>query len=174
MQEERVSHDDYKAGVKNGTIRIGIMDRSEFRKLLLKRHLNIIEGILMVLNILLNIAIPFLCFVFHNWSLLFGFAGCFIGWILHLICISPQKSGTRIKRSKITFIILIIAGVIVIYNFGIISLASFVLACTLCEFIIFYFTGNLLMEMAIRNLAKNENDYYFALNNGIIKTFRTY
>src|SRR5439155_17090831 len=111
--------------------------------------------------------------VFHNWSLLFGFAGFFIGWILHLICIGAQKSGARIKRSKISFIILIIVSAIIIYNFGIISLASFVLACVVCEFIIFYFTGNLLMEMAIRNLANNEDNYYFALNNGIIKTFRT-
>lgn len=173
MLEEKISHGDYKVGVENGTIRIGIINQSLFWKLLLKPYLLVIDIILTTVNILLIIVIPVLSFIFHNWSLLFGFAGCLIGWAIHVICISAHKSSTRIKRSKITFIILIIASAIIIYNFGIISLTSFVLACTLCEFIIFYFTGNFLMEMAIRNLVKNEDDYYSALNNGIIKTFRT-
>lgn len=173
MLEERISHEEYKAGVASGTIRLGIMNQSEFWKLSFKPSLIIIEGILNILNILLIIAIPVLSFIFHNWSLLFGFVGCLLGWILHLICISAHKSDTRIKKTKIIFLLLVIASAITIYNFGIISLASFILACTVCEFFFFYYTGNFLMEMAIRNLVKNEDDYYSALNNGIIKTFHT-
>lgn len=174
MLEERVSHDDYKTGAANGTIMLGIMDQSKFWKLFFKPYLLFIEGIFTIVNILLIIAIPVLCLVFHNWSLLFGFVGCLIGWILHLICISARKSNTRITRTRILFILLVIASALIIYRFGIISLASFILACSLLEFIIFYFTGNLLMEMAIKSLVKNEESYYFALNNGIIKTFRRF
>ena len=171
MLEERVSHNEYKAGVAEGTLRLGIMNQSAFYKLLLKPYHTIIEVIFTILNILLIIAIPILCFVLHNWSLLFGFVGCLIGWLLHLFCISAQKSSTRIKRTKIVFVLLIIISVAIIYKFGMISLASFVLACGLFQFLSFYFTGNFLMEKAITRLVTNEDDYYFALNNGIIKTF---
>ena len=148
MLEERVSHKDYKAGVASGTIRLGIMNQSEFWKSSFKPYLIVIEGILTIMNILLIIAIPVLSFIFHNWSSLLGFVGCLTGWILHLICIGAHKSETRIKRTKIIFFLLIIVSATIIYNFGITSLASFVLACTICEFFIFYFTGNFLMEKA--------------------------
>ena len=79
MLEERVSHEDYKAGVEIGTIRLGIMNQSEFWKSSFKPYLIVIEGILNILNILLIIAIPVLSFIFHNWYLLFGFVGCLLG-----------------------------------------------------------------------------------------------
>ena len=85
-----------------------------------------------------------------------------------------HKSATRIKRTKIIFAILIVASAAIIYNFGIISLASFVLARVLLQFLFFYFTGNVLMEKAITRLITKEDEYYFALNSGIIKTFRTF
>ena len=173
MEEERFSHEDYNTGVANGSIRLGIINQPEFWRSSFKPYLILIDQVLTIINILLLISIPVLSYIFHDWTLLFGFLGCFIGWVLHLICIGAAKSDTRIKRTKIIFLILIIGSAILIYNFGIVSLASFVLAFTICEFAIFYFSGNLLMEMAIRNLGKNKDAYYSAVNNGIIKTFRT-
>ena len=174
MLEERVSHSEYTSGVADGTIKLGIMNQSEFYKLLLKPYQKIIETIFTILNILSIVAIPILCLLLHNWSLLFGFAGCLIGWVLHLFCISAQKFATRINRTKTTFTALIIASAAIIYNFGLMSLISFVLAYVLIQFLFFYFTGNFLMEKAITRLVTNKDDYYSALNNGIIKTFRTF
>jgi hypothetical protein len=174
MLQERVSYSEYRTGVADGTLKLGIMNQSAFYKLLLKPYHTIIEGIFTMLNIFLIIAIPILCFVFHNWSLLFGFAGCLIAWLLHLICISGHKSATRIKTTKIVFGLLIIISVAIIYKLGIMSLASFVLVCGVLQFLFFYFTGNYLMEKAIARLATNEDDYHVALNNGIIKTFRRF
>jgi hypothetical protein len=171
IEAKNLSHDNYKIGVDEGTIKISIINQSKFRKLLLKPYFIVIEGILFALNAALIIAIAVLPFIFHDWSLLLGFVGCLMGWILRAICISSNKSAIRVKRSKIAFIVLGILIPIIIYYFGILSMVSFVFACTLCEFIILYFTGNLLMEIAISNLAKNRDDYYYAVNNGIIETF---
>jgi len=174
MLEEKVSHNEYKTGIADGSLRLSIINQSAFYKLLLKPHHTIIESIFSILNILLLIAIPILCFVLHNWLLLFGFAGCVIGWLLHLICISSQKSAIRINRTKIVFGLLIIISVAIIYKFGEMSLASFVLVCGLLQFLFFYFTGNYVMEKAITRLSTNEDDYHVALNNDIIKIFRIF
>ena len=73
VEAKNLSHDSYKAGVDEGTIKISIRNQSKFRKLLLKPYFIVIEGILLALNAALIITIAVLPFIFHNWSMLLGF-----------------------------------------------------------------------------------------------------
>lgn len=169
LQEERLSHEDFKSGIAEGRIRFDIVDRKLFSSLVHEPYINIIGWAGLILETLLILTLPLLCFLTGRWILLLGFLGYFIATLIHRICISAQTSRIRIKRAITAFFLHVVLATIPIYFLGILHPISIIFSYALFEFMISSLTGNLWAETAIINLVKNADNYYYAIDNNIIK-----
>lgn len=173
MQEEKnLSHEDFKSGIAQGTIRFNIVDQAEFSKLVYQPYINFIGIIFGFLDVALIIIIPVLCLIFNKWILLLGFVGCIFGYVVHRICISPHTTKSRIRRSILSIISFTLLTTAMIHYLGMLNPISIIFACALYEFLSFNINATLVAELAINNLVKNADTYHYSIENNLIKIFR--
>jgi hypothetical protein len=167
--ENNISHEEFKVGISGGKIRFDIVNREKFSNLVHKSYFKILDWIFTILHIVFFVMIPLFSFLQHNWYLLFGFLGYFIGTIVHRMCISSQFSHKRIYRSIVVFCLGSLLTIIIVSSLGFFNIFSFIITCSFYEFLVSNIWVNLWVETGIKQLITNSDTYYFSIENNLIK-----
>jgi hypothetical protein len=143
-----------------------IKNKRLFSILFFDRFITWTMRILLLLVMLPIFAIPFLCFKLNDWWLLFGFIGMFIGLSIHGI---NTKSSRPIKNMVELTLCFVLPLVILVYYVGIFQPGVFSFACLIYTFFFLDLSNNLYDDLAQKNLTKNADLFYLAVDKNIIQ-----
>ena len=168
-EEKNIPYEEFVIGLAQGTTKFEVTQKSNFASLYNDTFVVLIMRILLFLVIAPIIAIPVLSYLFDKWTLLFGFLGLFFGLIFHGISMKTSRPIKNLVTSTFSFGA---TTAVLIYFLGILNPFTFTFTCMLYQFFFLNFSDNIYDEIAKNNLIKDTDNYYFATENNIVKTFR--
>jgi hypothetical protein len=166
-----ISYQDFVDGIKKETIRFEIIDKKSYMNLYYNPFVGFIMRTLFALIYAPVILIPVICILFHKWILMLGFLGYFFGYIVHNVSL---KTRHPIANAGVAAIYFSIIAVILICFLDILSPSTFLFTCTIYQFFFQYLREQFYNESAKNILIRNADNYLFATQNNIVRTFRVY
>lgn len=168
-EEKNIRYDEFVVGIANKTMSFEITDLVKFSKVFFDIFFIWVTRILLLFVYAPFIAIPTICFIFHNWFLLFGFVGYFIGNNIHGI---NARTSTPIKNAIVLILLLLFILSILIHWLGILHPFVFIFVCTLYTFFFAELSNNLYDEVAKQSLIKDPVLYSYAVEQKIVKVVK--
>jgi hypothetical protein len=163
---QTIAYEDFVVGLANKTIKFEVKNKRLFSILFFDRFIAWVMRVLLLLVVLPIFAIPFLCFKLNNWWLLFGFIGMFLGLSIHG---TNTKSSRPIKNMVELTLCFLLPLTILVYYVGIFQPAVFSFACLIHTFLFLDLSNNLWDDLAQKNLVKNADLFYLAIDKHIIQ-----
>lgn len=164
--DQTITYEDFVVGLANKTVKFEVKNKRLFSILFFDRFIAWTMRVLLLLVVLPIFVIPFLCFKLSNWWLLFGFIGMFLGLSIHGI---NNKSSRPAKNMIELTLCFLLPLAILVYYVGIFQPAVFSFACLIYTFFFLDLSNNLWDDLAQKNLTKNSELFYLAVDKNVIQ-----
>lgn len=168
IEHNNISHEDFVSGISKGTIRFEVIQKRNFSRLFFDPFVSLLFTVLLVLLVSPIIGVPVVSLVLHQWEMLFGFGGLLLGLSFHGFTTGSRKPIRNFVRLALSASILTL---LLMYYLGPLHVISFVAVCALYQYFFLEASDNLYDAIAKKNLIRDSDRYYYAIENSIIKTF---
>lgn len=166
----KLNHQEFVKELSRETnkFRIRIIKTKEFANLFFDNSTKIYLTALSYMLILPLIIVPLICFVTGKWILLLGFIGIFSGYMLGSI---TQSTSIPIHSLIKNLLVAVFVGSLLIYSLEIFNAITFIFICNFYQSLLIGTKDIVYNTITKNHLINNLDNYYYAIDKGIIETY---
>ncbi len=177
-----LEHQEFVSLSEKGKIGLKLVEKYEIMNLLFKKNTYYIIGIILNIFFILNLISILVLSIIYNFSLLWGYLGIVIGFVINIISISSPIMNTRFKRSIITIILYVFILIYVFFKTNVnlnqynidneeFNVYSYVIICSFIQFLNNNLTSFFSIEVVLMKLFKNKKLYEICRDRDYIELF---